>query len=84
MKKTHIKNYTLNLSIPFVPPNEDAELELIQESIKELRMVFSNHPQKSIVDGLRMLGNPKRYARVLDLVEKALNDSEFIYSTEEK
>ena len=41
-KKTHIKKYNLQLKIPFVPQNENAELELIQESIKELRIVFVN------------------------------------------
>ena len=81
-KKTHIKKYNLQLKIPFVPQNENAELELIQESIKELRIVFSGHPQKSISDELKTLGNPMRYARVLHLVEKALKNSEFLYATE--
>ena len=35
MTKTHIKNYNLNLSIPFVPPNEDAELDVASVEVKD-------------------------------------------------
>ena len=68
------KTYELELDFQ-VKINEDKELEIIQDSIKELREVFVNHPRKPLLDSLRMLGNTSRYARVLRLIEEALKNA---------
>ena len=80
-KKTY-ELYELELSIP-VKINEDAELELIQDSIAQLREVFARHPQKPLKESLLMLGNPSRYARVLGLLEEALKNAKTISYVEE-
>ncbi len=82
--KLNIKSYDLRLKVPFTPPKENAELEVIQESIEELHTVFSNHPRKPLLDSLRMLGNTNRYTRVLGLVSEALKSAELIEITVEK
>ena len=76
------KTYELELSLP-VKINEDAELELIQHSIEQLREVFERHPEKPLKESLWMLGNPSRYARVLRLVEEALKNAKTISYVEE-
>ena len=81
--KLNIKSYDLRLKVPFTPPKENAELEVIKESIEELHTLFAKHPQTQLIDSLRMIGNPKRYTRVLRLVSEALKSAELIEITVE-
>ena len=76
------KTYEVELDFQ-VKINEDKELEIIQDSIEELRKVFANHPKKPLLDSLRMLGNTSRYARVLRLIEEALKNAKLKSITEE-
>ena len=76
------KTYELELDFQ-VKINEDKELEIIQESIEELREVFEKHPRKPLSESLRMLGNTSRYARVLRLIEEALKNAKLKSITEE-
>ena len=55
------KTYELKLDFQ-VKINEDKELEIIQDSIEELRVLFENHPKKPLLESLWMLGNPSKYA----------------------
>ena len=76
------KTYELELTLP-VEKNEDAQLEIIKDSIQELRETFDNHPRTPLKDNLRKLGNTRRYARVLRLVEEALKNAKTISYKEE-
>ena len=77
------KTYGMELTLP-VAINEDAQLEIIKDSIQELRQTFENHPSAPLKDNLMMLGNPSRYARVLRIVEEALKNAKTISYMEEK
>ena len=68
------KTYEVELDFQ-VKINEDKELEIIQYSIEELRVLFENHPKKPLLESLWMLGNTSRYARVLRLIEEALKNA---------
>ena len=76
------KTYELKLDFQ-VKINEDKELEIIQYSIEELRVLFENHPKKPLLESLWMLGNPSKYARVLRLIEEALKNAKLKSITEE-
>ena len=72
--KHTLKSYELELTLPVAIEGE-RELEYIKDSIQELRKVFANHPRKPLSEGLIMLGNPSRYARVLRTVEEVLENA---------
>jgi len=76
------KTYELELTLP-VKINEDAQLEIIKDSIQELKELFERHPNYPLKDSLMNLGSPSRYVRVLRLVEEALKNAKTISYKEE-